>query len=120
MSGATGKRDADARRRLVDRRAELERLTAASRDELRPVELDQALQGRLSRMDALQVQAMSIETGRRRTVELGRIAAALARIEAGEFGECLSCGEEIAPRRLELDPTAAVCIDCAREGERGG
>lgn len=119
MSVEAGKTIEEARSRLTQRRAELESLTATSRDERRPVELDQSRLGRLSRMDALQVQAMSIETARRRTAELGRIAAAFARIESGEYGECLSCGEAIAPRRLELDPTVAVCIDCARAGERG-
>ena len=113
MSGASGKRDADARRRLEERRAELERLTAASRDERRPVELDPAVQGRLSRMDALQVQAMSLETERRRSQEIRRIDAALARLAADEFGDCLRCGEEIEPARLELDPAAPLCFDCA-------
>jgi DnaK suppressor protein len=120
MSGATGKRIEAARQRLAQRRAALERLTEAGREARRPVELDQARLGRLSRMDALQVQAMSIETDRRRVVELGRIAAAFARIEVGEYGACLRCGEEIGARRLALDPTVAVCIDCAREGERKG
>ena len=87
-----------------------ERKTA---DERAPVELDQQMVGRLSRMDALQVQAMAQETSRRRADEMRRIEAALARIEDGEFGYCLECGEEIAMRRLELDPAAPLCIDCA-------
>ncbi len=84
-----------------------------SADERAPVELDQQMVGRLSRMDALQVQAMAKETSRRRTAELKRVETALARIEEGEFGHCLECGEEIAVRRLELDPAAPLCIDCA-------
>ncbi len=84
-----------------------------SADERAPVELDQQMVGRLSRVDALQVQAMAKETSRRRAAELKRIEAALARIEEGEFGYCLECGEEIAARRLELDPAAPLCIDCA-------
>ena len=78
-----------------------------------PVELDQQAVGRLSRMDALQVQAMALETSRRRGNELRRIAAALARIDEGEFGHCLECGDEIAARRLALDPAAPLCIGCA-------
>lgn len=84
-----------------------------SADERAPVELDQQMVGRLSRMDALQVQAMAKETSRRRTAELRRVEAALARIGEGEFGYCLECGEEIAVRRLELDPAAPLCITCA-------
>jgi DnaK suppressor protein len=46
-------------------------------------------------------------------VELRRIAAALARIDEGEYGTCLECGEEIAVRRLEFTPAAPLCIGCA-------
>ena len=41
-------------------------------------------------------------------------AAALERMEEGEFGYCDDCGEEIAPGRLRLDPAAMICVDCAR------
>ncbi|MEM1383134.1 MAG: TraR/DksA C4-type zinc finger protein [Pseudomonadota bacterium] len=84
--------------------------TAADRD---PVVLDQQSVGRLSRMDALQMQAMAKAQSRRRAAEGERIRAALARIAAGEFGECLDCGEEIAVKRLELDPAVALCVTCA-------
>ena len=77
------------------------------------VELDQTRVGRLSRMDALQAQAMSLETGRRRRLRLLNIDAALKRIEEGDFGECLECGEPVNPKRLEADPTASLCISCA-------
>jgi DnaK suppressor protein len=100
--------------RLETRRDELLRLAAASAGDRRPVELDQTRVGRLSRMDALQSQAMSIETDRRRRAELGRIEAALGRIVEGEFGYCLSCGEAIAPKRLELNPANPLCVDCAQ------
>ena len=82
------------------------------------VELDQSRVGRLSRMDALQGQAMSREAGRRRHEELARIGAALIRVEEGEYGYCLRCGEEIAAGRLEVDPAATLCIQCASAAER--
>jgi len=65
-------------------------------------------------MDALQEQAMSLETERRRKLELQRIEAALQRIEEGDFGYCLVCGEEIEVKRLDLDPTLPTCVACAR------
>ena len=98
-------------------REELLRLTAAHEDESHPVEVDQARVGRLSRMDALQSQAMAAEVERRREVELHRIEGALERIEQGEYGYCVSCGEPIAPKRLELDPATPLCVSCA---ERSG
>ncbi len=88
----------------------------AGAESRRPVELDQSRVGRLSRMDALRDQAMAVELERRRSVEIQRIDAALARIDAGEYGFCVACGEEIAKKRLDLDPAAAVCIACARGG----
>jgi len=77
------------------------------------VELDQTRVGRLSRMDAMQAQAMSKETGRRRRRKLLQIDAALKRIEEDDYGYCQECGEDIAPARLEVDPTALLCISCA-------
>ncbi len=111
--------DLDAvKARLLARRDELRRLAESARESRRPVELDQSRVGRLSRMDALQDQAMALETERRRQVELRLIEAALGRINAGDYGFCLSCGEEIAAKRLELDPTASLCIDCAQIQDR--
>lgn len=103
--------------RLRARREELLRLTAEHEEESAPVELDQARVGRLSRMDALQSQAMAAEVERRREAELARIDAALERIGQGEYGCCVACGEPIAPKRLELDPATPVCVSCA---ERAG
>lgn len=102
------------RQRLMDIQAELLALAESSSEARKPVELDQSRVGRLSRMDAMQNQAMALEIARRRDIELGRIGAALARLDDGEYGECLTCGEDIAPKRLELDPATPVCIECAR------
>jgi DnaK suppressor protein len=82
-----------------------------------PLELDQTCTGRLSRIDALQGQAMSQEQRRRRVVELQRIEAALRRIEENEYGYCLRCGEPIAFQRLEVDPANPLCIRCATESD---
>lgn len=45
--------------------------------------------------------------------EITAIRAALQRIEDGSYGVCTSCGEDIAPRRLEVLPTASRCVGCA-------
>lgn len=49
--------------------------------------------------------------------EIASVKRALARIEDGIYGECVRCGEVIAPARLEARPEAALCIDCARAAE---
>jgi DnaK suppressor protein len=48
------------------------------------------------------------------TREIGSVKRALGRIEDGTYGECVRCGEDIAPARLEARPEASLCIDCAR------
>lgn len=107
-----------ARERLEQRRAELTAVADSAAEGRRPVELDQSRVGRLSRMDALQDQAMALETERRRANELRRIDAALERIADGEYGYCLTCGEEIGTKRLELDPATPTCVDCAGGGKK--
>lgn len=98
---------------LLQRREALLDVAGTGRDAAGTVELDQARVGRLSRMDALQAQAMSRETNRRRELELARIEAALGRIDAGEYGFCVRCGEDIAEGRLLFDPATPLCIACA-------
>jgi DnaK suppressor protein len=105
--------------RLVEERDELIRAGEADEESRRPVELDQTRLGRLSRMDALQAQAMAIETDRRRGVETNRIEAALKRFENGEFGYCLSCDVEIPAKRLKFDPATPFCVDCAGDAGSG-
>jgi DnaK suppressor protein len=108
--------DEAVRRVLTERRADLQALIAGSKESRDAVELDQTRVGRLSRMDAIQGQAMALETDRRRALELQRIDSALRRLEAGDYGVCVRCGEEIAAARLAFDPAATICIDCADGG----
>lgn len=97
-------------------RARLEQLGTEDdlgREGQKTVTLDQQSVGRLSRMDAMQQQAMAQAQERRRAAEARRIEAALARLDEGEWGYCLRCGEEIAERRLAHDPSVATCVTCA-------
>lgn len=102
-------------------RAVLEAMLQASRaaslatvDDRKPVELDQATVGRLSRMDAIQRQAMAQAAERQRQVQIQRVEAALERVGAGDYGLCVRCGQAIDARRLVIDPAAPTCITCAR------
>lgn len=99
--------------RLLSELDELDRDDARGAEGQKVVTLDQQAVGRLSRMDALQNQAMAKATQTRRTAQRHRILAALARIDDDEFGYCEDCGEEIAKGRLDLDATAPKCVSCA-------
>lgn len=99
---------------LLERKAHLLATSDSSKEERKPVELDQQSIGRLSRMDAMQQQAMAIANETERQNEILRIENALKRIENDEYGICVSCGEDIAIKRLEVNPTTFLCIECAK------
>lgn len=105
------------KKRLEQLRNKVQRDSELTENERKPVTLDQSMVGRLSRMDALQNQAMALEAERRRGVELQRIDAAMSRIAGGEFGFCAVCGDDIEPKRLDHDPTVPICIACARRAD---
>ena len=102
-----------ARARLEALKSELLTLSEGAREDRKPVELDQQSVGRLSRLDSMQVQAMMKAADARRANEIRRIDAALTRVDEGEYGWCVECGEAIAPKRLEADPAAPRCAGCA-------
>ena len=103
-----------AKARLAALRDEIEALMDVSADARAPVELDQVAVGRLSRMDAMQQQAMAQAAARARRRDLIRIEMAERRIAEGEYGFCEDCGEEIVTKRLDIDPMAERCVRCAR------
>jgi DnaK suppressor protein len=105
------------RDRLLALREQIEAAADAGADSASVVELDQSKVGRLSRMDAMQAQAMAKASGQRREAMLRNIEAALKRLDAGDYGFCRDCEEPINPKRLEFDPTALRCIDCERKRE---
>ncbi len=109
MAAETGK----FRALLEARRDELTGLLTSAAEASAPVELDQQVQGRLSRMDAMQGQEMAKATAERRKLEIAQIEAALKRMDKEDYGFCVACGEEIAEKRLELNPAIARCVDCA-------
>lgn len=103
------------RRTLERERAEILEMSADTAESRRPVELDQQSVGRLSRMDAMQVQAMAQAVDARRRGRLKRIESALKRLDAGDYGYCLDCDEEIPAKRIAIDPVTERCVDCAAD-----
>ena len=103
------------RRRLMALRDSLTDIADTATQASATVELDQASVGRLSRMDALQGQQMAHEAERRRQRQLLAVEGALRRLDSDEYGYCFVCGEDINPKRLQVDPTVTRCIQCAEE-----
>ncbi|GAA6158336.1 hypothetical protein NBRC116589_05100 [Ruegeria sp. HU-ET01832] len=98
---------------ILARLDELANSTASGKSAQAVVELDQQAVGRLSRMDALQNQAMAKAHQASRDLERRRLTAALNRIRDGEYGFCEDCGEEVPVGRLKLDLAATKCVSCA-------
>lgn len=108
------KKLAALRARLLEELGEIDAAETETYEQRRPVELDQQSVGRLSRMDAMERQAMAQATSERRAVRKVRLKAAVARIDAGEYGFCARCDEAIEAERLALDASHPFCSACAR------
>lgn len=94
-------------RRLADLTDDFNAVVAASRDTNADDEHDP--EGATIAFERSQVDAL-VRQARR---HLGEIDEAIARIDAGTYGTCASCGEAIASERLEVRPVARTCISCA-------
>jgi DnaK suppressor protein len=105
------------KQRLITLRQDLTAVDQMGIEAAQPVELDQTRMGRLTRMDAMQAQAISVASKNRRRAQLMQVAAALERIEKDDYGWCVDCGELIDPKRLEIDPAVMFCIACAQKAE---
>jgi DnaK suppressor protein len=88
-----------------------------SKESGKPVKLDQNSVGRLSRIDAMQGQAIALANTKRQQTLLVALDSALVDIENGDYGRCQECDELIAIARLELNPTAQHCVSCAEKLE---
>ncbi len=99
----------DARARLLQQLAELEgrqqRLTQDLAEPLNPDSSERAVE--MEDDASLEAQAALVAR------EIASVSRALLRIENGTYGECVRCGDTIAPKRLEARPEAALCISCA-------
>lgn len=118
MSELSAEQIQSFRNALLENRKILTIAVESENESSKTVELDQSKVGRLSRMDALQGQAMTKETKHRHEEGLRNITSALARIESGDYGYCLKCDELISTARLEVDPAASLCINCANLAEK--
>ncbi len=103
--------------KLLELKAELEVLLTNSTASSKAVALDQPI-GRLSRMDALQQQAMAKANRAAHQRRITLIDAALVAIKTGRYGECRRCEEPIGFSRLQVRPESPFCLECQRESER--
>ncbi len=111
---------------LLEERGRVEHALATLRDE-HPGSLDDEVEEGGGGADNHLAETASATLGREIDYTLGEnseavlaeIDAALGRIEAGTYGTCTNCGNEIPVERLEAYPWASLCIDCKRRDEGG-
>ena len=103
---------------LIELRSSLTAAVAAAEGASQPVALDQSSVGRVSRMDAMQVQAMVLASLRGHKLRLQQIEQALRLIEDGEYGLCRRCEEPVGYPRLKARPETPFCLHCQGEIER--
>jgi DnaK suppressor protein len=79
----------------------------------KPIAPDCAL-GRLTRIEAMQEQELSMHRLHETGIRLNKLEYALRKIGTPEYGLCIECEEPIAVARLKLMPEATLCIRCAK------
>lgn len=97
---------------------DLENLLDISKDAGSTVALDQSKVGRLSRMDALQQQAMAQANRADHTNRLHQVKQALNLMSEGDYGYCEACGKRIPLQRLLVKPESAYCVACQSKLEK--
>ena len=103
--------------KLAKLKIELEELLAGSSASSQIVDLEQPI-GRLSRMDALQQQAMAKANRAGHQQRLLLVEAALLIIKQDRYGECRRCEEPIGYARLNVRPESPFCLDCQMLSEK--
>jgi RNA polymerase-binding protein DksA len=94
---------------LKQQKSELEqRLVRINENHRRPLEPDSK-----ERATQLENREVVDALGNEAREELEQIAAALQRLDSGEFGFCSGCGDEISEQRLNAFPQADRCVECA-------
>lgn len=62
-------------------------------------------------------QGMKMRLGNRESLYFRKVEEALLRIKDGTYGLCVDCGAQIGAKRLEVRPTAELCIECKETAE---
>jgi RNA polymerase-binding transcription factor DksA len=115
MSQAPGKlldalerRERNLREKIAERRDALE-------DASRPADPAGDVADKAFERSRAEVEHDLIEMSLR---ELAEIGAVRERVANGTYGQCIECGEPIAPARLEVNPTARRCAECQARHEK--
>ena len=105
----------EVRNRLIAKQSELQRRITGTQ----ATERSEVAEGDNDNAQLWEVSDIRDDLDDQAAHELEQVNQALARLNAGEYGECIECGEPISEARLRALPYATLCIQCAREAEQG-
>lgn len=108
---------AELKAALQTKQESLKDLLNLSRERAGTVQLDQTVQGRVSRIDAIQQQEMARANQSQYENELRLVIAALRKIEEDDYGYCARCDEPIGLGRLTIRPETPLCVNCQSHSE---
>lgn len=106
------------KKRLEDRQVELRRMVSSRQQDGRNQGEDVAQDIADKAASSYNKEFLFTQSTNERQM-LGMVDSALARIREGNFGECISCGNEINAKRLDAVPWTRYCIECQEKLEKG-
>ena len=106
------------KKRLETRQQELRRMVSRTEQDGRRVDEDSAQDIADRAASSYNKEFLFHQSNNDRQL-LQMVESALSRIREGSFGECISCGKEINPKRLEAVPWTRHCIECQEKLEQG-
>ena len=105
--------------RLEQRRAELKKAMSRIAQDGRDADVDAAAADIADRAASSYTKEFLFHQSNNDRQTLQMVEGAIARIQEGTFGQCISCGNDINPKRLEAVPWTRYCIDCQEKLEKG-
>src|ERR671922_667968 len=106
------------RKRLETRQQDLRRMVSRTEQDGRTVDEDSAQDIADRAASSYNKEFLFHQSNSERQL-LQMVEGALSRIREGTFGECITCGKEINPKRLEAVPWTRFCIECQEKMEKG-
>ena len=106
------------KKRLEDRQKDLRRMVSRTEQDGRTAD-DEATQDIADRAASSYNKEFLFHQSNNDRQLLNMVEGALNRIREGSFGECISCGKEINPKRLDAVPWTRHCIECQEKLEQG-
>ena len=103
----------DIKNKVISEISKTEKLIEEYKEMSQPVAPDCAI-GRVSRMDAINNNCVTLAALRKAEEKLSALNKVLDQIDTPDFGRCLKCKQPIPIQRIIFRPQSLLCVNCAR------